>query len=77
MRALTQTQPVLTQTQITQSFDHRILNSSIHQVHHDEGVVQKHKGTSEKMLVACQIKVIGLDCTSSKRNLASYTLFER
>ena len=35
------------------------------------------KGTCEKMLVACQIKVIGLDCTSSKRNLASYTSFER
>ena len=34
------------------------------------------KGTCEKMLVACQINVFGLDCTFSKRNLASYTSFE-
>ena len=42
-----------------------------------EFVTITSKGTCEKMLVACQIKVIGLDCTSSKRNLAIYTSFER
>ena len=52
--ALAPDSPSLTQTQITQSFDHRRLNTSIHQAQDDEGVGQKHN-YSTKIYILLQI----------------------